>query len=82
MMEGKVEVVELIRMVVQWGVIPLIGFVWLIHKNQQNHNTEIAVLKALHAANKESHDREFKEVKDSFKVVLSKLEGIEEYLRK
>lgn len=81
MAEGM-PLVDLVRMVIQWGVVPLVGFVWLIHKNQQNHNTEIAVLKALHAANKESHDREFKEVKDNFKAVLSKLEGIEEHLRK
>lgn len=81
-MEGAISIGELLRMIMQWGVVPLVGFVWLIHKNQQNHNTEIAVLKALHAANKESHDREFKEVKDNFKAVLSKLEGIEAHLRK
>jgi hypothetical protein len=81
-MQEPINLLELLRLVIQWGVVPLVGFVWLIYKNQQNHNTEIAVLKALHAANKESHDREFKEVKDSFKVVLSKLEGIEQYLRK
>lgn len=81
-MEGDISIGELLRMIMQWGVVPLVGFVWLIHKNQQNHNTEIAVLKALHAANKESHDREFKEVKDNFKTVLAKLEGIEEHLRK
>ena len=81
-MPEPVNVLEILRMVVQWGVVPLVGFVWLIHRNQQNHNTEIAVLKALHADNKESHDREFKEVKDSFKAVLTKLEGIEQHLRK
>lgn len=81
-MEGDVSLVDLFRMVMQWGIVPLVAFVFLIHKNQQNHNTEIAVLKALHSANKESHDREFKEVKDNFKAVLSKLEGIEEHLRK
>lgn len=81
-MEGNVTLVDLLRMIMQWGVVPLVGFVWLLHKNQQNHNTEIAVLKALHAANKESHDREFKEVKESFKAVIDKLDGIEQYLRK
>jgi hypothetical protein len=81
-MEDKVEIMELARMIMQWGVVPLVAFVFLIHRTQQNHNTEIAVLKALHAANKESHDREFKEVKQSFKDVIDKLEGIEQYLRK
>lgn len=81
-MQEPINLLDILRMFMQWGVVPLVGFVWFIHKNQQNHNTEIAVLKALYAANKESHDREFKEVKDSFKTVLSKLEGIEQYLRK
>ena len=81
-MEGDVSGIDLLKLAIQWGIVPLVGFVFLIHKNQQNHNTEIAVLKALHAANKESHDREFKEVKQSFKDVIDKLEGIEQYLRK
>lgn len=81
-MQEPINLLDLLRMIIQWGVVPLVAFVWLIYKNQQNHNTEIAVLKALHAANKESHDREFKEVKDSFKTVLAKLEGIEQHLRK
>lgn len=81
-MQESINLLDLVKIVIQWGVVPLVGIVWLIYKNQQNHNTEIAVLKALHATNKENHDREFKEVKDNFKTVLSKLEGIEQYLRK
>lgn len=81
-MQEPINILDLVKIVIQWGVVPLVGIVWLIYKNQQNHNTEIAVLKALHATNKENHDREFKEVKDNFKTVLSKLEGIEQYLRK
>jgi len=80
--EGDISIGELLRMIMQWGVVPLVGFVWVIHKTQQNHNTEIAVLKALHNSTKESHDREFKEVKESFKAVIDKLDGIEQYLRK
>ena len=81
-MQEPINFLDILRMLIQWGVVPLVGFVWLIYKNQQNHNTEIAVLKAVYDANKESHDREFKEVKESFKTVLSKLEGIEQHLRK
>lgn len=73
---------EIAKVVIQWIVLPVSGFVWLIYRTQQSQQTQIAVLEALHAANKESHDREFKEVKDSFKAVLSKLEGIEQHLRK
>lgn len=81
-MQEPINFLDILRMLIQWGVVPLVGFVWLLHKNQQNHNTEIAVLKAVYDANKESHDREFKEVKESFKTVLAKLEGIEQHLRK
>lgn len=81
-MQESITFLDLIRMIIQWGVVPLVGLVFLIYRTQQNHNMEIAVLKALHAANKEAHDREFKEVKENFKAVLSKLEGIEEHLRK
>lgn len=81
-MQEPVNFLDLLRMIIQWGVVPLVGFVWLIHKTQQNHETEIAVLRAVYDANKESHDREFKEVKESFKAVMSKLEGIEQHLRK
>lgn len=81
-MGEEVSALDLVKMAMQWGVIPLVGFVFMIYRNQQNHNTEIAVLKALHNSTKESHDREFKEVKESFKAVIDKLDGIEQYLRK
>lgn len=81
-MQEPVNFLDILRMIIQWGVVPLVGFVWLIHKTQQNHETEIAVLRAVYEANKESHDREFKEVKESFKAVMTKLEGIEQHLRK
>lgn len=81
-MEGNVGALDLIKMAIQWGVVPLVGFVFLIFKTVQGHATRIAVLDALHQANKEAHDREFKEVKDNFKAVLTKLEGIEQHLRK
>lgn len=81
-MQSEVNLIDILRMVMQWGVVPLVGFVFLLHRTQQNHNTEIAVLKALHTSTKESHDREFKEVKESFKAVIDKLDGIEQYLRK
>ena len=81
-MQSEVNLIDILRMIMQWGVVPLVGFVFLLHRTQQNHNTEIAVLKALHSSTKESHDREFKEVKESFKAVIDKLDGIEQYLRK
>jgi len=49
---------------------------------RQVHSTDIAVLKAQAAANKEAHDREFKQLQDSFKAVFAKLDDIEKALRK
>lgn len=76
------EPVEIVKIAMQWLVVPVAGFVWLIFRTQQNHATEIAVLKAIYAANKEAHDREFREVRESFKGVFAKLDNIEQALRK
>lgn len=73
---------ELVDTVMKWIVAPVTAFVFLLYRTQQLHTTEIAVLKAQMVANKEAHDREFKEMKTSFKAVLDKLESIEQHLRK
>lgn len=74
--------VEIVKVVVQWIVLPVAGFVWLMYRTQQDHQTEIAVLKATTATNKEAHDREFKEMRENFKAVFTKLDSIEQALRK
>lgn len=81
-MQQDVGIFEIAKVLIQWVVIPIAGFVWLLHRNQQQHQTDIAVLQAVHAANKEAHDREFKEMRDNFKGVFAKLENIEQALRK
>lgn len=81
-MEGQAGIAEIIKAVVQWVIVPVVGFVWLMYKTQQQHQTDIAVLKAVHEANKEAHDREFKEMRESFKAVFAKLDNIEQALRK
>jgi tRNA A-37 threonylcarbamoyl transferase component Bud32 len=73
---------ELLDAVMKWIIAPTVVFVWMMFKTQQSHATDIAVLKATMAANKEAHDREFKEMRGSFKAVLDKLESIEQHLRK
>jgi hypothetical protein len=73
---------EFLDAAMKWIVAPVAAFVWIIFRTQQAHSTEIAVLKATQQANKEAHDREFKEMRGSFKAVLDKLESIEQHLRK
>lgn len=73
---------EIVKVVMQWIVLPVSAFVWLMYKTQQDHATKLAVLAAVHEANKEAHDREFKEMRDNFKAVFAKLDNIEQALRK
>jgi tRNA A-37 threonylcarbamoyl transferase component Bud32 len=73
---------DILESVMKWIVAPVAAFVWLLHNKTQTHATDIAVIKATQQANKEAHDREFKEMKNSFKAVLDKLESIEQHLRK
>jgi hypothetical protein len=81
-MEGQLNVFEVAKALMQWVVLPIAGFVWLLYKTQQDHSTKLAVLAAVHDANKEAHDREFKEMRDNFKAVFAKLDNIEQALRK
>jgi hypothetical protein len=73
---------EMLETLLRWVVAPVAGFVWLLHRQTQQHSTEIAVLKATSAANKEAHDREFKELRETLKAVIVKLDSIEGALRK
>lgn len=73
---------DILDAVMKWVVAPVAAFVWLLHNRTNTHATEIAVLKATTTANKEAHDREFKEMRESFKAVIAKLDSIEQALRK
>lgn len=73
---------ELLNVVMQWIVAPVAAFVWVLHSRVGKHDTDIAVIKATTSANKEAHDREFKEMRENFKRVFEKLDAIEASLRK
>jgi hypothetical protein len=73
---------EILNVIMQWIVAPLAAFVWVLHSRVGKHDTDIAVIKATTSANKEAHDREFKEMKSSFAKVMEKLDNIEQHLRK
>ena len=73
---------EVLNTIMQWIVAPIAGFVFLIYRTQQDHATKLAVLSAVHDANKEAYDREFKEMRENFKTVMAKLDNIEQALRK
>jgi hypothetical protein len=73
---------EVVDTIMQWVVAPIAAFVLWMYRTQQDHATKLAVLEAVHEANKLAHDREFKEMRDNFKSVITKLDGIEAALRK
>jgi hypothetical protein len=76
------EVMEVLEGVMKWIVAPIAAFVFMQYRTQQEHSTDIAVLKAEAQANKQAHDREFKQLQDNFKAVFTKLDNIEQALRK
>lgn len=73
---------EIITAIMQWVVAPVAAFVWVLHNRVQMQQTEIAVLRAMHEANKEFHDREFKELREALKTINTKLDSIEQAMRK
>ena len=73
---------EIITAIMQWVVAPVAAFVWILHNRVQVQQTEIAVLRAMHEANKEFHDREFKELRETLKTINTKLDSIEQAMRK
>lgn len=73
---------EMLEFVMKWAVAPVMAVVFAMYNRQQSHATDIAVLKATASANKEAHDREFRQIQASFQAVFDKLSTIEEALRK
>ena len=65
---------EVLDSVMRYIVVPLGAFVWLIFQRQQDHTTQIAVLKTETEMARTSHDREIKEIKDKLDKILQKLD--------
>jgi DNA-binding LytR/AlgR family response regulator len=79
-MQHEMNYLELAKILLQFAVVPIIAFVWMHYKMSQGHAVEIAVIKTEFLLTKENHDREFKEVKESFKSVMLKLDEIQKAL--
>ena len=73
---------EVLEAVMKWIVAPVAAFTFMQYRTQQEHATDIAVLKAEAQANNQAHGREFKNLQDNFKAVFAKLDDIEKALRK
>ena len=73
---------EMIDSIMQWVVLPIAYFVWMIYQRQGQHHTDIAVLQAQQEANKIAQDREMNEMKETIRAIFQKLDTIEQALRK
>ena len=73
---------EVLDLIMKWIIAPVAAFVWVLHNRVNRNSTDIEVIKATNAANKEAYDREFKEMRENFKRVFAKLDTIEAALRK
>lgn len=73
---------NLLDMALKYVVLPVAGFVWVMHTKLQSHATDLAVMRAQIEASKEAHDREFKEMRRTIDAIFAKLDSIEAALRK
>ena len=79
-MQSDPSMFDIIKALLQFAVLPLAGAMWAHYMMTQRHEKELAVVKAEHALVKENHDREFKEAKESFKLIMTKLDEIHKAL--
>lgn len=64
----------MLETMLRWIVMPIGGFVWLMFMRQQDHTTQIAVLKRETEMARQNHDREIKDIKDKLDKILEKLD--------
>jgi len=76
------QAMKVLSAIMQWVVAPVAAFVWVLYQKQQVHSTAIAVLQAETAAARLAHDREIKEIRETSRAIMAKLDSIEEALRK
>jgi len=76
------QVFEVLNSIMQWIIAPVAAFVWIIYQKQQVHTTAIAVLQSQAEISRVAHDREIKEIRESMRAIMLKLDSIEEALRK
>lgn len=76
------QALDILNTIMQWIVAPVAAFVWFNYTKLQQHATDIAVLKATTASAQEAHDREIKEIRETSRAIMAKLDSIEAALRK
>lgn len=75
------EMVNTIELILQYLAAPLAALVWMLFNRVNKNEKDIAVLQSQMNADKTSHDREMKEMKETIKAIFNKLDSIEHALR-
>lgn len=73
---------EVVDAVVKWIVMPVAGFVWLLHKRQQDHDKKIAVMETEIINVRSTHEHSSANLKMQLDRIFAKLDNIEGSLRK
>ena len=81
-MQQDPNMLDIIKLLLQFAIVPIIAFMWMHFKMTQTHDTEIAVMKSEFSLTKENHDPELKEIKDGFTTIFKKLDEIQRDMRK
>jgi len=81
-MQADPNMFDILKVILQFAILPLAGFMWAHYGMTQRHEKEIAVIRSEHALVKENHDREFKELRESIKTILLKLDEIQRDMQK
>jgi hypothetical protein len=75
-------VMELLTLILQFAVVPIIAFMWMHYKMTQVHAVDLAIIKTEFSLTKENHDRELKEIKDGLTNIFKKLDEIQKDMHK
>ena len=76
------DIMELLTLLLQFAVVPIIAFMWMHYKMTQGHAVDLAVIKTEFALTKANHDRELKEIKDGLTNIFKKLDEIQKDMHK
>lgn len=76
------DLLEVVKGALQWVVAPLVGWAWYLHEKINAQNTRVAVLEAELNAQKTLNAQTYTELRSSFNTIVTKLDSIEQFLRK
>lgn len=65
---------EVVELALRWIVAPMAAVVWMLYRQQQTHNTQLAVLQNQADIVRTAHDREIRDIKDMLNKILEKLD--------